>query len=111
MQCCQGVQTAGGDPVVTGWVGGFADRFIEDGLRRKGIRTNFIHADFESRTCLSIIDPENGTLTELYETGDPISQDRLEELTRLIRSTVQSYSAVTLSCSLPPGIPPTMTPV
>src|SRR5512145_1817250 len=48
------LKTLGGKPVVSGWVGGFAGQFIEAGLRREGIQTDFIHADFESRTCTSI---------------------------------------------------------
>jgi fructose-1-phosphate kinase PfkB-like protein len=37
-------------PVVSGWVGGFAGQFIETGLRREGIQTDFVYIDFEWRT-------------------------------------------------------------
>src|SRR5512144_1251596 len=38
-------------PVVSGWVGGFAGQFIERELQQEGIQTDFVHTDFESRTC------------------------------------------------------------
>ncbi len=92
-------------PVVTGWVGGFAGQFIETGLNREGIETAFVHTDAESRTCLSILDPDNHTLTELYEKGAPISADKLAELIERFRAIIGSYDAVALSGSLPAGVP------
>ncbi len=99
------LKTLGDDPVMTGWVGGFAGGFIEDALRREGIATQFVYTDAESRACLSILDPENGTLTEVYEQGEPISPDRLAELIELFRRSLPECAAVTLSGSLPAGVP------
>ncbi|CAG0936492.1 tagatose 6-phosphate kinase [Thermoflexales bacterium] len=95
----------GESPVVTGWVGGSAGQFIEKGLQAEGIPTDFIHTAFESRTCLSILDPQNNTLTELYEKGDPVPIEHVEEFKRHFASTVKQYAAVTFSGSLPPGVP------
>src|SRR3990172_2248846 len=69
----------GETPVVAGWVGGFAGQFIEVGLRGEDIQTAFVYTDFESRTCLSILDPENNSLTEIYEKGDPLPAEKVEE--------------------------------
>ncbi len=95
----------GESPVVTGWIGGYAGQFIEDGLRAEGIQTDFVHTDFESRTCLSILDPQNNTLTELYEKGDPVPIEKVEEFKQRLAATVKRYAAVTFSGSLPPGVP------
>jgi tagatose 6-phosphate kinase len=92
-------------PVVSGWIGGFAGQFIETGLQNEGIGTAFIHTDFESRTCLSILDPINNTLTELYEKGDPVPADKVEEFSTFFQAHVHEYAAVTFSGSLPPGVP------
>jgi tagatose 6-phosphate kinase len=92
-------------PVVIGWIGGYAGHFIEDGLRAEGIQTDFIHTAFESRTCLSILDPQNNTLTELYEKGDPIPAEKVEEFKQRFTATMKRYAAVTFSGSLPPGVP------
>ena len=95
----------GETPVVSGWVGGFAGQSIETGLRHEGIQTAFVYTDFESRTCLSILDPENNTLTEIYENGDFVPIEKVEEFKGLFRTIIGNYTAVTFSGSLPPGVP------
>ena len=92
-------------PVVSGWVGGFAGQFIETELHREGIETDFIHTDFESRTCTSILDREKQTMTELYELGEPVPSGKIDELRDHIQEVIGSYQAITLSGSLPPGVP------
>jgi tagatose 6-phosphate kinase len=95
----------GESPVVTGWIGGTAGQFIEDGLQAEGIQTDFVHTDFESRTCLSILDPQHNTLTELYEKGDPVPIEKVEEFKQRFAASVKRYAAATFSGSLPPGVP------
>ena len=96
----------GETPVVTGWVGGYAGRFIEDGLHREGIQTDFIHTEFESRTCLSILDTENDTVTEIYEKGEQVPDEKVEEFRKFFQTAVRECAAVTMSGSVPPGVPP-----
>lgn len=99
------LKTFGEDPVVSGWVGGFAGQYIEHELHREGIQTDFIHTDFESRTCTSVLDPERQTLTEIYEVGEAVPSGKVDELRAHIRAIIGKYRAVTLSGSLPPGAP------
>jgi tagatose 6-phosphate kinase len=99
------LKTLGEEPVVSGWVGGFAGQFIETELHREGMQTDFIYTDFESRTCTSILDRENQTMTEIYERGEPVSAEKVDELRDHIRKVIGKYKAVTLSGSLPPGVP------
>jgi len=93
-------------PVVSGWIGGLAGQFIEQELHQEGIQTDFIQTEFESRTCTSILDRENQTMTEIYERGDLVPIEKVEELRDHIRKTIGKYKAATLSGSLPPGVPP-----
>jgi len=95
----------GATPVVTGWVGGYAGAFITDGLAAERIETAFIQVAPESRTCLSIVDPDNATLTELYERGEPIEPVAVDRLKRWFGEKVGAFEAVVLSGSLPPGVP------
>jgi len=99
------LKTLGEVPVVSGWVGGYAGQFIERELQREGIQTDFVHTDFESRTCTSILDPDNGTLTEVYEVGEPIPLEKVDQLRDHFRAIIRNYKAVTLSGSLPAGVP------
>ncbi|RPJ28621.1 MAG: 1-phosphofructokinase family hexose kinase [Chloroflexi bacterium] len=100
------LKTLGEEPVVYGWVGGFAGQFIEKELQQEGIQTDFIHTDFESRTCTSILDREKQTMTEIYEMGEPVPLEKIAQLRIQIQATIRNYKAVTLSGSLPPGVPP-----
>ena len=99
------LKTLGEAPVVSGWVGGFAGQFIETELHREEIQTDFIHTDFESRTCTSILDREKGTMTEIYEVGESIPLEKLNELRDHFLIDIGKYQAVTFSGSLPPGVP------
>lgn len=102
----KGLKLLGGEPLVTGWVGGSSGDFIEQGLQRMGMRTAFVHLEAESRTCLSILDPATGAMTEIYERGEPVPPEKVEELVGVFGSLVGSCEAVTMSGSLPAGVPP-----
>lgn len=99
-------RTLGQQPVVTGWVGGHAGSFIEDGLRAEGIQTAFVHTAVESRDCISVLDALNGTMTEIYEKGRPVSAEELSAFFVLFGEWLPKVKMVTLSGSLPPGVPP-----
>jgi tagatose 6-phosphate kinase len=92
-------------PVVSGWVGGFAGQFIETELHLENIQTDFIHTDFESRTCTSILDREKQTMTEIYELGESVPLEKINELRDHVLMSIGRYKAVTLSGSLLPGVP------
>jgi tagatose 6-phosphate kinase len=100
------LKVLGEGPVVTGWAGGFAGQFIEAGLRAEGIETAFVRTPFESRTCLSILDPDGHTVTELYEEGEAVPAPQVQTFLRWFGESVGRFAAVTLSGSLPPGVPP-----
>lgn len=98
-------KTLGQQPVVTGWVGGNAGRFIEEGLNAEGIQTAFVHTAVESRDCVSILDPNSGTMTEIYEKGRQVTPAELEAFYALFQEWLGKVKIVTLSGSLPPGVP------
>ena len=102
------LQTLGETPVVTGWVGGTAGQFIENGLAAEGIASDFVQTGFESRTCTSILDSRNQVLTEIYEHGDPVPPEKVAEMLTHFRKIVDGKTAVSLSGSLPPGVPQDM---
>jgi tagatose 6-phosphate kinase len=99
------LQQFGEKPVVTGWVGGTAGQFIENGLKQEGIASDFVYTDYESRTCTSILDSQNQTMTEIYELGDPVPPEKVTEMLEHFRGIVEGVTAVSLSGSLPPGVP------
>jgi len=98
-------RTLGQPSIVTGWVGGHAGRFIEEALREEGLQADFAHTAIESRTCLSIQDPVSGTTTEIYENGRPVTPEELEAFRNKYVELLGRADYVTLSGSLPPGVP------
>jgi tagatose 6-phosphate kinase len=99
-------KSLGQQPVVSGWVGGYAGQFIEGGLQAEGILTAFVHTAAESRDCISILDPSGGSLTEVYEKGRPVQPAELEAFYGMYQEWLPRVGLVTLSGSLPPGVPP-----
>jgi tagatose 6-phosphate kinase len=99
------LKTLGETSTVSGWVGGFSGQFIEKELHLEGIQTDFIHTDFESRSCTSILDREKQTMTEIYEMGETVPVEKINELRDHILAIIGEYKAITLSGSLPPGVP------
>src|SRR5579859_1472494 len=91
------LKTLGEAPTIAGFVGGFAGQFIEARLSDEGQRTIFVRTDSESRTCLTIVDPDNHTSTEIYENGDTVAAEKVEEFKQLFTTIVGNYRMVALS--------------
>jgi tagatose 6-phosphate kinase len=91
---------------VGGFAGGHAGNFIVDGLQQEGIRWAFTRTPFESRTCLSIVDRQTGSLTEIYEKGEPIPAEAREALLLHYTQLLPQAELVILSGSLPQGLAP-----
>jgi 1-phosphofructokinase family hexose kinase len=51
------------------------------------------------------LDREKGTMTEIYEIGESVPLKKIDELRDHFRKTIGKYKAVTLSGSMPPGVP------
>ena len=99
------IRTLGGEALVTGWVGGAAGDFIERGLRQEGLPAEMVHMEAESRTCLSIVDPQKNQLTEIYERGEPVSEEAQQAMLHHFETLLSRVQLVAISGSLPPGIP------
>lgn len=99
------LQTLGEATLLTGWVGGHSGRFIEAQLAEENLPSAFVQVEGESRTCLTILDPLSGTVTEIYEKGEPLPANAQEELIERYNSLLPGSSLVVISGSLPPGVP------
>jgi tagatose 6-phosphate kinase len=95
----------GRDVLATGFVGGCNGDRIIDGLEREGIRSSFIRTEEESRICIAVVDPLNGTQTEINENGPTVSADELQALRSLLEQGLQSASHIVLAGFPPPGAP------
>ena len=89
-------------------LGGHAGDWLEAALRDRGIATRVVRAAGETRTCLSVLDRADGTLTEFYEPGlilDDAGWTAVETALRSELADDPAGSVVVLAGSLPPGAP------
>jgi 1-phosphofructokinase family hexose kinase len=89
-------------------LGGHAGDWMYAALRARGIATRVVHGTGETRTCLSVLDRADGTLTEFYEPGLTIDASAWAAVETALRSELAddpSGSLVVLAGSLPPGAP------
>lgn len=88
--------------VALGFVAGFTGNAIENGIKNKGINTNFIHLkDGNSRVNIKIMSNEE---TEINCQGPEIPPDATEKLFSII-SEIQDGDALILAGSVPNSLP------
>lgn len=97
----------GGRVSAVGIVGGRAGDWIVEQLAALGIEAPMASSSGETRTCVSILDRSNGTLTEVYEPGETIDRPAWEALEAIVAHELErgDVGALAVSGSLPPGAP------
>ncbi len=85
-----------------GFVAGFTGKAIEEGIKQKGIQTDFIHIDKGfSRINVKIKSEEE---TELNGQGPEIGEDKIESLCKKIKK-IQDGDTLVLAGSIPSSLP------
>lgn len=96
--------TLGHDVRATGFVGGHSGEFIQAALRALGIEPDFVDAAGESRVCLTLVEAETGTVTEIREPGFAVPPAAAARLLDRVVAAGRDADAVVVSGSLPPGL-------
>lgn len=89
-----------------GFAGGYTGGMIRRGLEQEGLASHLVPTAEDSRECITVIDPEAGTQTEINENGPRISAGELSALDDALRARLPEAEALVLSGSIPPGVPP-----
>lgn len=95
----------GAKVVATGFVGGFAGKYIESEVEKLGIRSAFYHLEAESRSCINIWDEEAKEQTEFLEPGFTVDKKEAAGFLPEFEKIIDKASVVTMSGSVPKGIP------
>ena len=93
------------DVAATGFLGGELGDFISKRIKENGIRDDFVATQGNTRNCIAII--HNGQQTEILESGPEISETEAERFLSAFQEKVENVKLVTVSGSLPKGLPAT----
>lgn len=94
----------GEDVGATGFLGGSLGTFIRNKIRSTGIEDYFIDIKDSTRNCIAILH-DNGKQTEVLESGPAISELEAEVFIEKFKTTVKEADVITISGSLPSGLP------
>jgi len=87
----------------SGFLGGSLGEFIRSEISALGINDFFVEIAGETRNCIAVI--HDGQQTELLESGPTISKSETDEFLKKFSAYVQQVQLVTVSGSLPKGLP------
>ncbi len=87
----------------TGFLGGHAGKFISERVEARGIKSDFVWCNGESRTCINIYDEVKGEQTEFLEPGFEVTQEDCKALVDKFASILPECKVVTISGSTPKG--------
>lgn len=90
----------------TGFIGGNLGNFILDQLEEDGIQHQFTQIDGENRLSIAILHDDHNQ-TEILEPGPTLNDTDLAHFKKDFRELCQKASLITLSGSLPKGLPTT----
>ena len=93
----------GDDVLATGLLGGRMGDFIADRLDECGVAHDFARIAGESRVCIAVL--HEGNQTEFLEAGPEVSGDELAGFGEKFRGLAGRADVVTMSGSLPRGVP------
>lgn len=95
----------GADVTAVALLRGHAGKWIEEALATEGVPGRFVWAHGENRSALSVADRETRRLTEFYERGSEVPASAWVELAHAVEQALAGASWLTMSGSLPVGIP------
>ena len=78
------IRALGGESVATGLLGGETGDYIASALEKMGIRQRFVRVSAPTRTNLKIVDPIEGTYTDVNDSGEPAAQADIDRVLELL---------------------------
>ncbi|MFQ6099272.1 MAG: 1-phosphofructokinase family hexose kinase, partial [Armatimonadota bacterium] len=99
------LRTMGHEVIASGFAGGMAASFIKRELERVGILADFVPIAEESRFCISVIDPEKASSTQVDEAGPLVTPSEVRALRHKLSELLQRARLLIISGSVPRGVP------
>jgi 1-phosphofructokinase/tagatose 6-phosphate kinase len=105
LNVARAARALGADVKTVSILRGHAGAWIEESLVALGIRGRSVWSKGETRSSLSVADSDTLGLTEFYEDGPDTPSSSWEEFSELAISSLEGASWMTVSGSLPAGVP------
>lgn len=99
------LRVLGAKPVATGFLGGDRGEYLRGVLESQGIEQEFINVTPRTRQCITVIDEQAGTQTELVEESRAVEPSAYDQLLAVARRRISACRAIVMSGSLTPGGP------
>jgi len=94
------------EPVTAmGFIGGFNGQYLESLISQPLVRCAFTHVRGETRSCINCWDLSDGRSTEYLEPGQPVTPEDAERFLADFDACLPEADVVTLSGSVPQGVP------
>ena len=97
------LQQLGADITATGILGGKNGEWIQENLKKIGIKEEFVVTENETRVCIAVL--ANHSETEILESGEELSASDLEKFEKKYLELLKRSDVITMSGSLSKGIP------
>ncbi|RWZ62149.1 tagatose-6-phosphate kinase [Lacticaseibacillus paracasei] len=88
----------------TGFIGGYFGKWLENQLDRDGIDHDFFPIDAETRSSIAMLH-DGGEQTEILEAGPTIAAEDAEKFLSHFDSLLDKSDLITISGSMPQGLP------
>jgi 1-phosphofructokinase family hexose kinase len=104
LNVARAIRTLGGEPLCLGPLGGHQGRWLADLAQQEALPGAWTWTTHETRTCTIVLDPEVGTSTGWYETGEPLSHEEWTRFSEDVQREAARANLIGFSGSLPPGV-------
>jgi tagatose 6-phosphate kinase len=99
------LKVLGERPLATGFLGGDRGEYLRAVLEGRGIEHDFVTVAPRTRQCVTVIDQEAGTQTELVEESAPVEPADFDRLMAIVHRRIRDCRAVVMSGTITPGGP------
>jgi len=100
------LRTIGAEVQVIGLAGGITGEEMSSALGEQGVPAAFTRINGQTRRTFAVVDTVRGGAALFNEPGPPVAQDEYAAFRGAYEKALAGCTAVVLSGSLPPGLPP-----
>lgn len=97
------VHALGHPCVATGFLGGDRGAFCRRDMDAASIKHDFVTVATNTRMCITLVDAQNRTATELIEEASPVTSSEVEKLLTKLEGLLQHARVLVLSGTLAPA--------